>query len=96
MLGIQRVAISIALVAFLPETSPASPPAFLVSDLAQQPAPAMQAVQEIAQFGGIAYFGAGMGTTGCEPWKSDGTAAGAVLEGHRARMGAGIPTRSWS
>jgi len=55
----------------------ASPPAFLVADLATGTAPALPSGPWWTTiFQGVAYFEACQATTGCDLWRSDGTTAG--------------------
>lgn len=70
----------LALLVLVAWPSQASPPAFLVKDLGTWPSSALSGWNaENAVFGGFAFFQSCPGTTGCEPWRTDGTAAGTAL-----------------
>jgi ELWxxDGT repeat protein len=66
------------LLSLAPAGLQAAPPAFLVADLAEGPT-ALGGPSEAVVIGGVAYFVGGIATTGSEPWRSDGTAAGTSI-----------------
>ena len=77
---LRRLAVAaIALAGLAPGDGEAAPPAFLVSDINTQPGSALSYLDAWVVVDGIAYFQACRPTTGCELWKTDGSAEGTIL-----------------